>query len=332
MIPDSSQTEPHQLAEALVQWFRRNGRDYPWRRTTNPWAILVSEVMLQQTTIATVLRRYETWMQQFPTPAALAAADEQTALRSWEGLGYYRRIKALRAAALAICERFGGNFPTAEADIRSLPGIGDYTVGAILSFAFNRPAPLVDANVSRVFARLDNDYTPVDSPAGRKAHWAKAATLVHPAEPRAYNSALMELGQTLCTATPRCALCPLRPHCHAERPEELPVKLPKAPITRTEHHDILCITEQGVLLEQQAENARHAGMYRLPRRSPAEVAKLPHLCDQKYSITRYKVTRHLYRADAATKAGENEYFIPLAELAGIPMASPDRKLLRSLLH
>lgn len=325
-------SSPHPLAEALVQWFRREGRDYPWRRTTDPWAILVSEIMLQQTTIATVLGRYEAWMQQFPTPAALAATDEQTALRSWEGLGYYRRVRALRAAALAICERFGGVFPTTEADIRALPGIGDYTVGAVLSFAFNHPAPLVDANVSRVFARLDNDRTPVDSPAGRKAHWAKAAALVHPTEPRAYNSALMELGQTLCTAgEPRCVLCPLRPWCRAEHPAELPVKLPKKETLTMEHHDIFCVAPQGLLLALQPDTSRHAGLYRLPRRSEEEVAALPLLCVQKYSVTRYKVTRHLHQAPAGTEANEGERYIPLTELSSTPLASPDRKLVEKLL-
>lgn len=323
---------PHPLSEALVQWFAHEGRDYPWRRTTDPWAILVSEVMLQQTTIPTVLGRYEAWMQQFPTPATLAAADEQTALRSWEGLGYYRRVRSLRAAALAIVERFGGSFPTEEEAIRALPGIGDYTVGAVLSFAYNRPAPLVDANVSRVFARLFNDRTPVDSPAARKAHWARAAELVHPTAPRAYNSALMELGQTICTSgEPRCVLCPIRKWCTAEHPETLPVKLPKKEVTRLEHCDILCLTPQGLLLEQQGENARHAGMYRLPRRSEAEVDGLEHLTDQGYSVTRYKVTRHLYRAAEGTTPREGERFIPLTELAQTPLASPDRKILARFL-
>lgn len=316
-----------------MHWFAQEGRDYPWRRTTDPWAILVSEVMLQQTTIPTVLGRYEAWMQQFPTPAALAAADEQTALRSWEGLGYYRRVRSLRAAAIAIVGEFGGRFPTEEADIRRLPGIGDYTVGAVLSFAYNRPAPLVDANVSRVFARLFNDRTPVDSPTGRKAHWAKAAELVHPTEARAYNSALMELGQTVCTnGAPCCVLCPIRTWCMAECPETLPVKLPKKEITRTEHCDILCLTAQGLLLERQGERERHAGMYRLPRRSAAEVAELEHLCDQCYSVTRYKVTRRLYRAASGSSPREGERFIPLAELAQTPLASPDRKIILRFLR
>lgn len=319
------------FSQALVDWFKDCGKDYPWRRTTDPWAILVSEIMLQQTTIPTVLGRYEAWMAQFPTPAALAAADEQTALRSWEGLGYYRRVRALRAAAIAIEEQHRGVFPTSEEAIRALPGIGDYTVGALLSFAYNRPAPLVDANVSRVFARVFNDTTPVDSPTGRKRHWQLAARLVHPTNPRAYNSALMELGQTICTtASPTCLLCPVRVFCTATKPESLPVKLPKKEITAIEHFDIWHQTEQGLLMELQPDGKRHEGMYRLPRREPQDVTKLPHLCDQKYTVTRYKVTRHLYRAEAATPH-PGEQFIPLEELASTPMASPDRKLVNRFL-
>ena len=322
---------PHaqEIAQALVDWFTAHGRDYPWRRTTDPWAILVSEIMLQQTTIPTVLGRYEGWMAQFPTPAALAAATEEEALRSWEGLGYYRRVRALQAAARAIVQQHGGQFPTAEADIRALPGIGDYTVGAVLSFAFNRPAPLVDANVSRVFARLFNDATPVDSPAGRKLHWKWAAALVHPTNARAYNSALMELGQTICTGSssePDCLLCPLRNWCRATNPAALPVKLPRKEITAVEHHDILLLTPAGLLMEKQAGGKRHEGMYRLPRRPAEHCAVLPHLTDQKYSITRYKVTRHLYQAPADTAPLPGEEFIPLSKLASAPMASPDRKL------
>lgn len=320
------------FAQALVDWFTTHGRDYPWRRTTDPWAILVSEIMLQQTTIPTVLGRYEAWMAQFPTPAALAAVDEATALRSWEGLGYYRRVRALQAAAKAIVQEHGGTFPTNEAGIRALPGIGDYTVGAVLSFAYNRPAPLVDANVSRVFARVFNDATPIDSPAGRKRHWAWAAQLVHPSEPRAYNSALMELGQTICTGgEPTCLLCPVRAFCKAEAPAALPVKLPKKETLTAEHHDLWVLTERGLLMEKQADGKRHEGMYRLPQRSKEQVAALPLLTTQKYTVTRYKVTRHLYRGPADTDPQGAEEFIPLHLLPSTPMASPDRKIIDKLI-
>ena len=327
-----SHPNAQEIAQALVDWFAVHGRDYPWRRTTDPWAILVSEIMLQQTTIPTVLGRYDTWMQQFPTPADLAAASEEEALRSWEGLGYYRRVRGLQAAARAIVLQHSGQFPTSESEIRALPGIGDYTVGALLSFAYNRPAPLVDANVSRVFARLFNDRTPVDSPAGRKLHWKWAAGLVHPTNPRAYNSALMELGQTICTnGTPDCLFCPLRAWCRAEAPASLPVKLPKKEITTVEHHDIFMLRPAGLLMEKQTDGKRHEGMYRLPHRPAESCASLPHLASQKYSITRYKVTRHLYQATNDTAPLPGEEFIPLSSLAATPMASPDRKIIQKLL-
>lgn len=321
----------NQVAHALVQWFNEQGKDYPWRRTENPWSILVSEIMLQQTTIPTVLARYEAWMAQFPEPKALAEATEEEALRSWEGLGYYRRVRALQAAAKTIMERHGGQFPRTATDIRALPGVGDYTTGAVLSFAYNEPAPLVDANVARVFSRLFNYTQPVDTPSGQKWLWAMAAKMLHQSQPRAYNSALMELGQSHCSGgIPSCILCPVREWCQATKPEGLPIKSRRMQLTAVEHHDILCIVGQSILLEKQAGGKRHEGMYRLPRRTAAHTSGLSLLMKQKYSITRYKVTRYLYQeTDAAPINGEE--FIPLEELERLPLASPDRKCLHKVL-
>lgn len=325
--------EQQDIAQALVEWFHLYGKDYPWRRTADPWAILASEIMLQQTTIPTVLGRYEVWMRQFPTPEALATAPEDVALRSWEGLGYYRRIRALQAAAKVIVERHEGRFPTTHEEIRALPGVGDYTAGAVQSFAFNRPVPLVDANVSRVFARLANDFTPIDSPAGRKAHWALAASMIHPTNPRAYNSALMELGQTICTnGEPTCLICPIRPWCRAEHPAHLPIKLPAPKASKLEHWDIFCLTPRGLLMQQQPSGKRHEGFFRLPTREKKEVESLPHLTDQTYSVTRYKVVRHVYRAAETLTPREGEQYLPLAQLPSAPMASPDRKIIAKILN
>lgn len=321
-----------EFAQALVDWFMQCGRDYPWRRTTDPWAILVSEVMLQQTTIPTVLARYETWMQRYPTPAHLARADEQEALLSWEGLGYYRRVRALQATARAICEKHDGVFPREAEELLALPGIGKYTSAAVLSFAYNKPAALVDANVARVLARLYDDRTPIDTAAGQRAAETRATQLLHRTNPRAYNSALMELGQTICTpGKPRCELCPVRKLCRAEHPENLPVKAAKQQITQIEHWDIWLFTTRGLLMQQQPADARHAGMYRLPQR-PRDVAqKLPRICDQTYAITRYKVTRHLHRAVNELPLEPTERFVPADRLSSVPMASPDRKLVLKLL-
>lgn len=325
---------PHPIAAALVTWFEKNGRDYPWRRTEDPWAILVSEVMLQQTTISTILARYEKWMAQYPSPAALAAASEEEALRSWEGLGYYRRVRMLKASAEAIMERFDGIFPRAAEDIRALPGIGDYTLGAVLSFAYNQPAPIVDANVSRVFARIFNDSTPIDSTAGRKAQWAQAELLLHPSNPRAYNSSLMELGQSICSIkAPQCLICPIREYCQATNPENLPCKQAKTAATVITHWDIWSLhPEKGLLMQQQEKGKRHQGMYRLPSRSQEEVQSYTLLKTQKYSVTRYKVTRHLHQASPEQEnAREEEQYIPINQLEGIPMASPDRKIVQQIL-
>ncbi len=327
--------EVHPIAEALVAWFEREGLDLPWRRTTDAWAILVSEFMLQQTTISTVLGRYEAWMQQFPTPEALAIVSEQDALRSWEGLGYYRRVRSLQRIAKLLVDEYDGVMPQDAEQIRRLPGIGDYTLGALLSFAYNISAPLVDANVSRVLARLTNDPTPIDSTEGRKTHWKLAAQLVHPWNARAYNSAIMELGQRICTLRePSCLLCPVQKYCQAENPCELPVKQQKKPITQLVHHDIFCLhPEKGLLLLRQRKGKRHEGMYRFPARDAEELAAYELMTTQTYSVTRYKVTRHLYRVpeDALIRA-EGEEFIPIAQLKDIPMASPDRKLITRFTH
>lgn len=188
-------------------------------------------------------------MRQFPTPGHLAAVDEQTALRSWEGLGYYRRVRSLQAIAREIVNKFGGRFPDNAEGLKRLPGIGPYTSGALLSFAFNKAAPIVDANVARVLARIDNYSVPVDSTEGQKYLWSRAESLVDPEHAREFNSAIMELGQTCCSiSSPDCLLCPVRPFCSAERPETLPVKNPKPQVTRVEHHDILYIRGKSVLL------------------------------------------------------------------------------------
>ncbi len=316
------------LAADLVAWFEREGKSYPWRDTCDPWYILVSEVMLQQTTISTVIARYTPWMEQFPTPRHLAEASEEQALRSWEGLGYYRRVRNLQAAAKAIVECHAGQFPREEADIKVLPGIGDYTLGAVLSFAYNQAAPLVDANVSRVLARVFNDPTPIDSTAGKKRQWQQARELLHPTNARAYNSALMELGQCICSiAQPQCLICPIRAHCRATEPEKLPVKQAKATITAVEHWDIFHLDpKRGLLMVQQADSKRHAGMYRFPSRTKAQAKQHTLLAKQKYSITRYKVTRYLHQAPAHFTPAEGEVFIPLDQLTATPMASPDRKM------
>lgn len=314
------------IRKSLLDWFAREGKVYPWRLTTDPWFILVSEMMLQQTTIPTVLGRYDEWMRQFPTPALLAAATEEEALRSWEGLGYYRRVRSLKGIAEAVVKEYGGIFPSSPELLMKLPGIGEYTCGAVLSFAFNIPAPIVDANVSRVIARLNNYRDSVDSTAGKKYMWSMATALVDPVNPRAFNSSIMELGQTYCKPSGAdCLLCPVRSFCLAESPESLPVKNPKPGVTVKTHHDLF-VVKDGCLLLSRKIGGRHEGMYRFPEREETEVKGLSLIARQTYTVTRYRMIRCLYEAQDAVARG-HECFVPLTELEKIPMASPDRKAL-----
>lgn len=329
-MPNSPVINIELLRQSLINWFQREGKDYPWRQTSDPWAILVSELMLQQTTIATVLGRYDSWMKQFPTPKHLAEVDEQVALRSWEGLGYYRRVRSLQAIARKITEDYMGVFPDTEEAIKKLPGIGPYTSGAVLSFAFNKPAPIVDANVARVISRLDNLGIPIDSAAGQKYLWNRAAQLVSPTNARLFNSALMELGQNICTnGNPNCLLCPIREFCTTSHPESLPIKKKKSPISSIEHHDILYIRNRSILMAKCPENERHAGMYRFPQRNDDETLSTPHIFKQTYSVTRFRVTRYIHYVSTLSTIEKNEEFIPINQIHLYPLASPDRKALHS---
>jgi A/G-specific adenine glycosylase len=281
-------------ARALVQWFRANAREYPWRQTHDPYAVLVSEIMLQQTQISTVLERgfYARWMKRFPDFSTLAAASESDVLSAWQGLGYYRRARNLQRLAQAVVIEHSGEFPRDPAVIRSLPGIGPYTAGAVSSFAFGLAEPIVDGNVARVLSRIDNDATPIDSTAGTRRLWDRARELVRSTDdPRALNSALMELGQTICRPTkPACEVCPVRAFCRATEPESLPVKSTRTEITAITERVFFYRNEVGVLLEQET-GSRRTGLWKLPALPEAHHDQPPSvLLKASYGITRYKVT------------------------------------------
>jgi len=224
------------LRRALLLWYRRHRRDLPWRRTKDPYAVWVSEVMLQQTTAAAVVPRWETFLRRFPTAQALARAPEREVLAAWAGLGYYARARRLRQAAREIVSARA--FPRTLEGLKALPGVGPYTAAAVASICFAVPAAVVDGNVARVLARLEALRLDPRSPAGsRYLQWA-AQALLDPAEPGESNQALMELGATVCTPrAPRCPACPLARSCEAKRrgtPERFPVRRRSKP-TRTLH-------------------------------------------------------------------------------------------------
>ena len=331
----SSFIDHRSFARALARWFKANARDYPWRRTHDPYAILVSEIMLQQTQITTVLDRgyYERWMKRFPDFASLAKASEHDVLKMWEGLGYYRRARFLHKLAQTVVSEHDGVFPRDISAIRKLPGIGDYTAGAVASFAFDDRQPIVDGNVARVLSRIFNDATPIDSTEGKKRLWQRATDLVNAADSaRIHNSALMELGQTICRpSSPTCLICPVREFCTATEPEKLPVKSKRAEITEVTERVYLLKTKDGVLLQQET-GSRRTGLWKLPALETD--AKLPPvLHESTYTITRYRVTLHVHAAPKSSSKTPTLHhsIIPFDELVGIPMPSPYRRALEAVL-
>ena len=326
------------ITSSLVSWFRHTGRDYPWRQTRDPYAILVSEVMLQQTQITTVLDHgyYERWLARFPDIPTLASANEADILSAWEGLGYYRRARNLQKLAQIILQNHAGIFPEDPATIRSLPGIGPYTAGAVSSFAFGLKEPIVDGNVARVLSRIHNDATPIDSTAGNKRLWDRAKELVESTDdPGAFNSALMELGQTLCKPTkPACENCPVKKYCQTSEPESLPVKSARTEITAITERVLFIRKNDSVLMEQET-GKRRTGLWKLPALPDSLFDKPPAvLLKSSYGITRYKVTLWVHDGASVTNQHwpENHSFIPLSDVEEHAMPSPYRKALNRLLN
>ncbi len=267
------------IGAAIVDHYRRHQRDLPWRRTRDPYAVWVSEIMLQQTRVATVIPYWQRWMTRFPTVTALADAPLDDVLAAWAGLGYYRRARHLHAGARWVADR-GGALPAAAAELRAVPGVGAYTAGAVASIAFGEPAPLVDGNVARVLARVFAVDDDVKSAAGGKAIWALAGALMTARPPTALpgelNQGLMELGATVCTPTsPACLTCPLRAACRA-RAAGRQDELPRLPARKREADLPLLATvalwverDGAVLLAQRPATGLFAGLWELPQGADA---------------------------------------------------------------
>jgi len=329
-------TDPKPFHDALVAWFRKNGRDYPWRRTRDPYAVLVSEVMLQQTQIATVLGKgyYTRFLEAFPDAATLAAADDDSLLKAWEGLGYYRRARMLRDTSRALVEKHGGRFPKDVAGLLELPGVGRYTAGALRAFAFGKPAVLVDGNVSRVLSRLTDFKEPVDDSAGIRRIWELAGILADDRHPREYHSALMELGQTFCrTGAPDCLNCPVARFCATRRPESLPVKQRKSSLTDITEHALWLRDGEGRLLLHQETGKRRTGLWKLPLRDAAEISTRPLIAEHRYGITRYRVMLRVHQGDDSHfTLGEGDSWIEPMAIPGLAMAAPFRKVIERLIE
>lgn len=360
---------PHKnFARALAQWFSLAQRDLPWREAENardPYRVLVSEVMLQQTTVAAVIPFYRRFIARFSDAQSLACADEDEVLPLWAGLGYYSRARNLHAAAKAIVEKHGGVFPTDFDDVLALPGVGRYTAGAVCSIAFEQPVPIVDANVARVLARVFCIEGDLKTAKNQSRLWQEAENIVtlspaHPFTPSQINPAMMELGALICVPkTPRCEACPVSQFCCAfktNRQNELPEVAPKK--AEKQLHDVCLFLgdERGVFLRrrtaQNSERSWWRGMWELPRTTVGEGESTPEALQRlqetikieapvgrrlktlRHGVTIHAITLDCYEiagaaSDTPETGGEAQFF-QWDELEQLAIPSAMQKLLRWL--
>jgi A/G-specific adenine glycosylase len=256
------------LSQILMDWYRKNQRDLPWRRTNDPYAIWLSEVILQQTRVEQGMPYWLRFMEDFPTVTDLADADEREVLRLWQGLGYYSRARNLHSAAKVIRDDYQGVFPNKYEQIRALKGIGDYTAAAIGSIAFNLPYAVVDGNVYRFLSRIFAISTPIDSTNGKKEFSVLANELIDKSNPGIFNQAMMEFGAMLCKpSNPDCSNCPFNQYCQSyavNAVSEYPVKSKKIK-TRNRYFDFLILSdEKNTILQKREEKDIWQGLYQFP--------------------------------------------------------------------
>ena len=339
--PSYQPRDDRRRAKQLAEWFAVAARDLPWRRQRTAYTALVAELMLQQTQVSRVIDRFDTFLERFPTPASLAAADEQQVLACWQGLGYYRRARHLHQAAKAIVIQHAGEVPLDTQTLRQLPGVGRYTAGAIASIVGDQPEPIVDGNVRRVFARWHDEPEPRDAWC-----WQRAEQLVNATQlPGVVNEAMMELGAMICTpSNPKCGVCPVRDRCRA-RAEGTVDSVPRpvtGPAKKTIHHHCIVIERSGlVLLEQRAARGLWANMWQpvtietpvplapadVSGQAPFMVTGLLPVSSLSHQTTHRRVEFHIYHARTRIRRG---HWQPLGDLESLPMSSPHRRMLTEL--
>jgi A/G-specific adenine glycosylase len=316
----------------LLGWYRRHGRDLPWRRTNDPYAILVSEMMLQQTQVATVIPYYYKWLRRFPVFASLASASQNEILRAWQGLGYYARARNLHTTARTVMDRHGGNFPQEIEQMRQLPGIGKYTAHAVASFALNQSVPIIEANTGRVLARLFNLRESIDSDAGRKTLWQHATSLLPKPDAATFNSALLDLGALVCVARkPKCDACAVRAFCRAKNPAALPIRNSRPKTKRLIETHALIVGRGRILLEQCRHRWR--GMWILPPFQPHRLKQTRFqrrpVYESVFPFTHHKITFLVYCFPAQKRIVPGQQWFKSIEDVAIP--SPHRRAIDALL-
>ncbi|MEJ5223140.1 MAG: A/G-specific adenine glycosylase [Anaerolineales bacterium] len=344
------------LAQKLLEWYDRHARVLPWRGHPDPYAVWVSEMMLQQTQVTTVIPYFERWMARFPTVADLAAADEKDVLSLWEGLGYYSRARNLHRAARLIMSEFGGQIPDNLSDLRRLPGVGRYTAAAIASMAFGQDVATLDGNLRRVFARLFDVTEPADSAAGENQLWQLVEAHLPPGRAGDYNQALMDLGATICLPrNPTCLLCPLQEMCLARARgvvAQRPVLKPR-PVTPHHHQVAAVVVRDGaVLLARRPAQGLLGGLWEFPNAridstaSPAailpesiraacglDVAVVRPLALVRHAYTHFKLTVHPFVCTLESDALPAPWqWAPLTALQEFPMGKVDRQVARQVVE
>lgn len=345
-----------QFRAKLLQWYRKHKRDLPWRHSRDPYAIWVSEIMLQQTQVVTVIPYYDRFLKRFPTLRALAEAPEEEVLAHWAGLGYYRRAKLLQRGAQTVLQNYGGKIPDQAEGLEELPGIGAYTAGAIASIAFDRAAPLVDGNVVRVLSRVFECRGHAKDAKLHQEIWDLARELVDPKHPGDFNQGLMELGATLCrVALPSCGRCPLQDLCGAAQrgnPEAYPETPPAQKTLRLQRAAVVAQRKDSILLVKPKQSRWFQGLWALPHEFVGEdgaqaalgewlhrtlglgLANLQALPTTRHSITHHRIATQAWLGQATgrlklkTDFGEARFFLR-GEIHRAGVASFDQKVLRA---
>jgi A/G-specific adenine glycosylase len=340
----------------ILRWYERHARALPWRRSQDPYHVWVSEIMLQQTQVATVERYFARFVAALPTIQALAAADRQQVLRLWEGLGYYRRACQMHRAAREIMDKFGGEFPRDLQLVRALPGIGRYTAGAILSIAFGSREPILEANSRRLLIRVLGYHGDPSRADGQRWLWDTATQLVSRKHPGSFNQALMELGSLVCKPrAPQCGACPLAKLCVA-RAEQLqsilPQRSPQRPTEKVHEAAVVIYRGRKILIAQRADGQRWGGLWDFPRfaisthltrRCADELVTQvriltgvtirpgPHLVTIHHGVTRYRITLDCFAATYVSQQPvpaplERMIWIDPVDLEALPLSAPGRRL------
>jgi A/G-specific adenine glycosylase len=348
------------FAAALLDWYAQHARDLPWRRTQDPYAVWVSEIMLQQTRVETVIPYFARWMVRFPNLESLARASQQEVLSLWEGLGYYSRARNLHRAAQVVLDESGGQLPSTVEGLSRLPGIGRYTAGAIASIAFGQDAPALDGNIRRILARVFNISQPARSPEGERILWELAAQ--HLPEGRAgdYNQAMMDLASQVCLPRgPHCEACPLNRMCQANAlgiQEQRPVGLEKPAVPHWIVTAAVIRRDHQVLIAQRPAEGLLGGLWEFPggKLQPgedlpaclqreireelgAEIEVHGQLGIYRHAYTHFRVTLHAFLC--SLQAGSEPrpihpsglQWVTLSELGDFPMGKIDRQIARDLI-